>query len=260
MALVINAPFADASSSRAWTPQDLPDDFKLAWYHFPDASTVTLDANGKIASIANKFNNGLVMPAQTANANRRSSIVKLNGFDTSYQADYYADGLLVTNMAAFPTGSADRFFVWAVGNGNSNGGIIGGYRKSDTNSEQNQFWIDSNFYLRAGDTHDGGNGVDRTLLNTLLVNYKEKVMVLRANGVQKSSKNATLSGSYPYFGLRAAAVDYYNMAGSVLGGIWGKRAATQDEMWRIEWYYSTFGTVALPADNPYKTRPPTVAF
>lgn len=238
-----------------WTPQDLPADFKLGWYHFPDASTVTLDANGKIASIENKFNNGS-RPCATADAAKRHLIQKYNGFDTAFSDTTNYGGILMTNTAGLPVGNADRCLIFVQA---PQDGVVGGYRGGGN------FWVDNPFpdyrmRTNAGDFTLTGT-TNNSTLHTLIVNLKAGTASFRVDGMARGSQtpangfNTTLGT----FGIKGADAAYYVQKGSSLGAIVGKRAATADEMYLIEKWYSTFTGQTVQVDNPYINGLPMVA-
>jgi len=243
--------------ARLWTPQDLPADFKLLWYHFPDTSTVTLDTNQRIAAIADKFGSGV--PATSPSTGLQRTYPQLvNGFSTAFGDGYNYAAITISDLSKLPSGNADRYFAWVCNVDANQGGIIGGYRVQD-GADATQLWIDSVFRVRSGISLDGSSGVANGTMNFLSVKFANGVETIRANGVTKGSGTVTQSGAYSFFGIRAAMADYYNMVGATLGFISGKRAPTADEEWKIEWWYATYTGKTIPDDNPYKNSPPTVA-
>lgn len=232
---------------RLWTPQDLPTEFKLGWYHFPDASTVTLDANGRIASIENKFDNGS-RPCGTADATKRHLVQKYNGFDTAFSDSTNYGGILMTNTAGLPVGNADLCMIFIQA---PQDGVVGGYRGG------NSFWIDNPFpdYRLRTDKGDftGTGSTNNSSLHTLIVNRKSGSTTLRVDGTVRGTH--TPSGGYNTtlgtFGIKGADANYYVQKGSSLGAIVGATALSQDDMWRVEKWYSTFTGQPVPSDNPY---------
>ncbi|WP_271300622.1 phage fiber-tail adaptor protein [Sphingomonas sp. CV7422] len=238
-----------------WTPQDLPADFKLGWYHFPDSSTVTLDANGKIASIENKFDNGS-RPCATADATKRHLLRQYNGFDTAFSDTTSYGGILMTNTSGLPTGNADLCMIFIQA---PQDGVVGGY-KGGTN-----YWVDNpypDYRMRTdkGDYTLTGT-TNNSTLHVLIVNRKSGTSTFRVDGMARGSQ--TPSGGYNTtlgtFGIKGADTNYYVQKGSSLGAIVGKRAATADEMYLIEKWYSTFTGQTVQSDNPYINGLPMVA-
>ena len=238
-----------------WTPQDLPADFKLGWYHFPDSATVTLDANGKIASIENKFNNGS-RPCATADATKRHLIQKYNGYDTAFSDTTNYGGILMTNTSGLPVGNADLCMIFIQA---PQDGVVGGYRGG------NNYWVDNPFpdYRMRTDKGDYTltGSTNNSTLHTLIVNRKSGTTTFRVDGTARGSQ--TPSGGYNTtlgtFGIKGADAAYYVQKGSSLGAIVGKRAATADEMYLMEKWYSTFTGQTVQADNPYINGLPMVA-
>lgn len=238
-----------------WTPQDLPADFKLGWYHFPDSSTVTLDANGKIAQIENKFDNGS-RPCATADATKRHLIQKYNGYDTAFSDTTNYGGILMTNTSGLPTGNADLCMIFIQA---PQDGVVGGFRGG------NNFWVDNpypDYRMRTdkGDYTLTGT-TNNSTLHVLIVNRKSGTSTFRVDGMARGSQ--TPSGGYNTtlgtFGIKGADANYYVQKGSSLGAIVGKRAATADEMYLIEKWYSTFTGQTVQSDNPYINGLPMVA-
>lgn len=240
---------------RPWTPQDLPADFKLVWYHVPDSATVTLDANNKVAAVANKFTNK-VNPATTRNEARRNSIRKSNGYDTVY-GDGNQYGVLVNDMTGFPQGNADRFMMLVAVN--DGGSVLWGYKHDNGGSN---YWVDSDFTLKCNsNTGLNGGAVSRNVLHTYVANHKDGISTLRLNGVQRARGAVTITGATPAnesIGIKGAQENFFTYTGGTLAAMYGSRAATADEMWLIEYWYSTYTGQPVAADNPYRDNPPMV--
>ena len=238
-----------------WTPQDLPADFKLGWYHFPDSATVTLDANGKIALIENKFDNGL-RPCSTPSSAKRHLLQKTNGFDTAFSDATDYGGILMNSTTGLPVGNADLCMIFIQ---QPQDGVVGGYRGG------NNYWIDNPFpdYRMRTDKGDfnGTGTTNNSSLHTLIINRKSGTSTMRVDGFARGSQ--TPSGGYNTtlgtFGIKGADAGYYVQKGASLGAIIGKRAATADEMYLIEKWYSTFTGQPVQADNPYINGLPMVA-
>ena len=241
-------------ATRLWTPQDLPSDFKLGWYHFPDTSTVTLDANGKIASIENKFNNGS-RPCSTADATKRHLLQKVNGYDTAFSDSTNYGGILMTNTSGLPVGNADLCMIFI---NMPQDGVVGGYRGGQN------YWVDNpypDYRMRTdkGDFTLTGT-TNNSTLHTLIVNRKSGTTYFRVDGMARGSQtpatpyNTTLGT----FGIKGADAAYYVQKGASLGAIIGKRAATADEMYLIEKWYSTYTGQTVQSDNPYINGLPMV--
>lgn len=240
---------------RPWTPQDLPADFKLVWYHIPDSATVSLDANSKIASVANKFTNK-ANPATTRNEARRNSIRKSNGYDTAY-GDGNQYGILVSDLTGFPTGNADRFMMLVAVN--DGGSVLWGYKHDNGGSN---YWVDSDFSLKCNsNTGLNGGAVSRNVLHTYVANHKDGITTLRLDGVQRARGAVTITGVTPAnesVGIKGAQENFFTFTGGTLAAMYSTRAATADEMYLIEYWYAGFTGQAIPADNPYRNNPPMV--
>lgn len=238
-----------------WTPQDLPADFKLGWYHFPDTATVTLDASGKIAAIENKFNNGS-RPCSTPSTAKRHLLQKTNGFDTAFSDATDYGGILMNSTTGLPVGNADLCMIFVQ---QPQDGVVGGYRGG------NNYWIDNPYpdYRMRTDKGDfnGTGSTNNSSLHTLIINRKSGTSTMRVDGFARGTQTPT--GGYNTtlgtFGIKGADAGYYVQKGASLGAIVGKRAATADEMYLIEKWYSTFTGQPVQSDNPYINGLPMVA-
>lgn len=256
--MIIRAPYPDVASggggTRLWTPQDMPSDFKLGWWHFPDSSTVTLDGASKIASIENKFDNGTRL-ASTADSTKRHSISKVNGYDTAFSTDTTLNGILVSNTSGFPLGNADLFMMFVV---MPQDGVVGGYRGG------NNYWVDNpfpDFRLRTnGGDFTATGSTNNSTLHTSIFNRVSGKTNIRVDGTDRGTHTPTsaYNTTLGTFGIKGADVGYYPLKGATLAAMVGKRAATSDEIYKIEWWYATFTGQTIPSDNPYKTNPPMV--
>jgi len=238
-----------------WTPQDLPSDFKLGWYHFPDSATVTLDASSKIASIENKFDNGS-RPCATPSNLTRHVIQQFNGYDTAYSPTVNTHGgILMQNTTGLPTGNADLCMIFVA---MSQDGVVGGYRGG------NNYWVDNPFpdyRLRTnGGDFTATGSTNNTALHTAIFNRSAGKTNIRVDGTDRGTHTptSTYNTTLGTFGIKGADNSYYVMKGSTLGAIVGKRAATADEMFLIEKWYSTFTGQTVPASNPYAASLPMV--
>ncbi len=239
-----------STAKRLGTFKDLPADLGLLWYHFPASSTVTIDSNGKIASIENNLDTGS-NPAVTARAAGRHAIAKLNGFDTAYSADTNLDGILVTDTSKLPIGNADRHQTWVVV---SQDGVVGGYRGGGR-----QYWVDNPFpdyRLRTnnGDFTGSGN-TNNSQLHALSLNHRSGVSFMTVDGTARGAFAVELNTSLGTYGIKGAETSYYTMKGNTLLHYAGKRAATVEEQYKIDSICQQFTGVKLADSHPYAASP-----
>jgi hypothetical protein len=243
-------------AQRAFTFQDLAADFKLTLHDM--ASGVTLDANGKIASIANSFGNG-ANPAITANTNsaRRHSPVTYNGYPTAFSDSTSYDGILISDTSAFPKGNEDRYMMVI---NLSQDGIVFGYRGDGANiyCVDNPYNPGYRLYTTGNPTLTGTTAPSANSLHCLELVHQSSVTRMYVDGALNGTLNAVLATTIKKIGIKGAEADYYTMKGYMALALMGKRAPTQDEQWRIQWKAAQITGRPLPASNPYYNTTPMV--
>jgi len=234
---------------------DLPADLSLALFCFPIASSVILDANGKIEGIRDVIGDGSLL-ARTADSTKRHTLAKINGFDSAYSADTNSNGILLTDYSKLPLGDAERHMTWVVV---SQDGVVGGYRGGGR-----QYWIDNPFpdyRLRTNVADYTGSGTtNNSQLHGLSLNHRNisgatsrSQMVV--DGSQRLDQPVTLNTSLGTYGIKGAELAYYTMKGNTVLHYIGKRAATVDEQYKIDSACQFYTGMALPSGHPYATTP-----
>lgn len=241
---------------RQWTPADLPASFKLFEYDFALNAKIALDGSNQIVTITDNWSGRV---ASGGAVGYRRPLSQATGVQSAFKSGSasdpsYADGIIVNDLTGLPSGNADRFMGFAV---SMVDGIVGGYRGTGNG----YYFLDSpspGMRLTTGTTsRTAPVTTAKNTPNWVTASHASSVTTVRVNGVTVATYNVTLATVLSAFGIAGAQRDYYNLVGHTLYVVVGKRAPTQDEAWRLEWWVATNKTKkAIPTDNPYSTSPP----